>query len=232
MVNVDISPVVIEQMQIQGKQGNSSNQRWEVADCRCMPQFADNGFGCVVDKGTLDAVLCSSTGQRDVARYVGEVHRILAPGGTFLLISLGRPVARLGILRCHGFTALPAAVAVASGDKWKWASVTVMLLPKPSIYLQNEATITGRTYHQQGRRETDKDMPIQWLGPYAVGKELDEAVAEQGLDLQEFFFAFVCVKAGGFEAGSLPGVDKGVTPNGGSAEPGTPQEAEGSHKDE
>ncbi len=38
---------------------SSLNQvAWEVADCRAMPQFEAGSFGCVIDKGTLDAVLC------------------------------------------------------------------------------------------------------------------------------------------------------------------------------
>ncbi|KIZ01930.1 hypothetical protein MNEG_6033 [Monoraphidium neglectum] len=66
-----------------------------------MPQFADDAFGTVVDKGTLDAVLCSGTGLGDVRCYVSETHRVLSPGGVFLLISLGQPETRLSVLRAQ-----------------------------------------------------------------------------------------------------------------------------------
>ncbi|KAF6261393.1 S-adenosyl-L-methionine-dependent methyltransferase [Scenedesmus sp. NREL 46B-D3] len=95
VVNVDISGVVIEQMR---RMSSLPGHSWEVADCRSMPQYSDSTFGSVLDKGTLDAVLCSSHGQTDTVDYMNEVHRLLMPGGTFLLISLGQPHARLAAL--------------------------------------------------------------------------------------------------------------------------------------
>lgn len=92
---MDISGVVIEQMRLMH---TLPGQSWEVADCRSMPQYVDGSFGSVLDKGTLDAVLCSSHGQTDTVDYMNEVHRLLMPGGVFLLISLGQPHARLAAL--------------------------------------------------------------------------------------------------------------------------------------
>jgi len=212
VVNVDISPVVIEQMRLTNSQ---PRQSWEVADCRAMPQFANESFTSVIDKGTLDAVLCSSHGQADTQSYVNEVHRVLAPGGVFLLISLAQPQARLNALRFADGScpvALPylsssyqqqhaAAVAATAGrasstSGWQWGSIQVYLLPKPALYLASEASLTGK---QTACRavHNDKDMPVDWLGPYAAGEELDAAVASEELDLREFFTAFVCTKAVG-----------------------------------
>lgn len=215
---MDISAVVIEQMR---RMHGSPGQSWEVADCRSMPQYADCSFGTVLDKGTLDAVLCSSHGQADSIDYVNEVHRLLMPGGVFLLISLGQPHARLAALNAlasvpaasvaglqylsdkyqqlHLAVAAAAAAAASKGGagyNWNWESVHIYLLPKPSLYLAGELSLTGRTANAEKRPvpHTDKDMPVVWLGPYAAGDELDKAVADEGLDLREFFTAFVCKK--------------------------------------
>jgi ubiquinone/menaquinone biosynthesis C-methylase UbiE len=237
VVNVDISGVVIEQMR---RMSNLPGQSWEVADCRSMPQYADSSFGSVLDKGTLDAVLCSSHGQTDTVDYMNEVHRLLSPGGTFLLISLGQPHARLAALNVQqppalsprgaaapgssvsaapsspgssaGSLMLPylsetyraahaaaaAALAAASGKpassySWSWETVEVYLLPKPSLYLASEQSLAGRP-STRSAPHSDKDQPVVWLGPYAPGAELEAVVAEQGLDLAEYFTGFACKK--------------------------------------
>jgi hypothetical protein len=55
-LQVDISPVVIEQMR--RAHCDMPELVYEVADCRSMPQHGTETFGSVLDKGTLDAVLC------------------------------------------------------------------------------------------------------------------------------------------------------------------------------
>lgn len=224
VVNVDISPVVIEQMR---QMEQLPGQSWEVADCRNMPQFADGLFGSVLDKGTLDAVLCSSHGAADAAAYVDEVYRVLAPGGVFLLISLGQPQARMSVLRAGppGAATQPrvlpylsqllqqrmaaeetaaavaaaggaAAVAAAAPLVWAWESVEVFLLPKPTLYMQSESSLTGKPI-ASSMHHADKDMPVHWLGPFKPGPELEAATAQDSLDLREFFTAFACTKPRG-----------------------------------
>ena len=52
----------------------------------------------VIDKGLLDALLCSSMGETVVAQYVNEVIRILSPTGTFICISSLTPEECLPLL--------------------------------------------------------------------------------------------------------------------------------------
>jgi SAM-dependent methyltransferase len=260
VINTDISPVVIDHMRTDMDSWPDAVARanccWQVADCRSMPQFEDGTFGAVVDKGTLDAVLCSGTGLGDVRCYVGEAHRLLAPGGSFVLISLGAPDARLTVLRAQPRRRRPSSADAATAPPWpgaggalppppaaaapslsarlaarfaaaaeaaeaaataalpagagrrevRWASVLVYLLPKPSLYLQNEASLTGRTLTSDDgsdgapgtppRRCVGKDEPVAWLGPYEVGRDLEAALAAPGVDARDFFFAYVCTKAG------------------------------------
>jgi hypothetical protein len=191
-----------------------------------MPEYDDASFGSVLDKGTLDAVLCSSHGTADAAAYINEVYRLLVPGGVFLLISLGQPPARLAALKAapamHTSAPLPylsadlqqraaassaaaaaAAASISSSESgrvdssvrhWQWESVEVYLLPKPSLYLQSEASLTGKPIVAH-MPHSDKDMPVEWLGPFRAGAELDAFIAQQALDLREFFTAFACTKA-------------------------------------
>ena len=46
-----------------------------------MPEFGTGYFGSVIDKGTMDAVLCAHNGQQDTFRYLREVDRqvLVAP---------------------------------------------------------------------------------------------------------------------------------------------------------
>jgi SAM-dependent methyltransferase len=257
VVNTDISPVVIAQMRADAAACSNqlrTNCSWEVADCRAMPQYADDSFGTVVDKGTLDAVLCSGTGLGDARCYVSETHRVLAPGGAFLLISLGQPETRLSVLRAQprrrrpssadaatmaglhltpppppsaeaaaaaslsarlaarfaaaAETAAASAVAAAGcagggRREVRWARVLVYLLPKPSLYLKNEASLTGRRLADAAdgaapRAAVGKDEPVAWLGPFEVGAELEAALAAPGLDARDYFYCYkVCVCVGG-----------------------------------
>lgn len=43
--------------------------------CRDLSRYADGSFAGVLDKGTLDAVLCCKGGHADVTKYVNEVFR-------------------------------------------------------------------------------------------------------------------------------------------------------------
>jgi hypothetical protein len=215
VVNVDISPVVVEQMALQHP---DLGQRWEAADCRAMPQYDDGYFGAVVDKGTLDAVLCCHTGTADGAAYINEVHRLLSPGGMFLLISLGQPRARLSLLHVtvqgsgpgylssgsspagspvggmtSGRGSMDAHLNGSGRGTWEWERVEVYLLPKPSVYLATEASLLGKSVSSSAQQH-DKDEPISWLGPYAP-EDIEQEAAAQQLALHEYFFAYACTKA-------------------------------------
>jgi hypothetical protein len=63
-----------------------------------MPQYADASFGGVLDKGTLDALLCGDSDVADSGALLQEVHRLLAPGGSYLMVTSAAPRARLGYL--------------------------------------------------------------------------------------------------------------------------------------
>ncbi|EFJ52055.1 hypothetical protein VOLCADRAFT_56160 [Volvox carteri f. nagariensis] len=96
VINTDISEVVIEQMR--SKHANVPNLHYVVSDCRNMSEFLDCQFGSVIDKGTVDALLCSKDAAENIRSMFREVSRVLVPGGVFLLITLGGPDQRLSLV--------------------------------------------------------------------------------------------------------------------------------------
>ena len=95
IVNIDISPIVIEQM----KRRNSARPEmvFTEMDVRKL-EFHANSFDLVVDKSTMDALLCSeSNAFLSVAEMTREIQRVLKPAGNYLSISYGNPENR----SCH-----------------------------------------------------------------------------------------------------------------------------------
>lgn len=84
--NIDISSVLIEQMKFKYK--NNSNLKWYTMDCTELT-FDDNYFDYVVDKGTIDALYCSSDSLQLISKTVKEVERVLKFGGFYFIISFG-----------------------------------------------------------------------------------------------------------------------------------------------
>jgi ubiquinone/menaquinone biosynthesis C-methylase UbiE len=93
IVNTDISPTVIDQM---AQRFESSAQEWLVDDAMKM-QFADSSFDIVLDKGTIDALLCVediAAKATNATKICGEVFRCLGAGGKYVIISFGPPETR------------------------------------------------------------------------------------------------------------------------------------------
>jgi SAM-dependent methyltransferase len=89
IVNIDISPVVIEQMK--KRHVSRPEMVFSVMDVRKL-EFPSNSFDLVVDKSTMDALLCSdSNAFLCVAQMTREVQRVLKLGGHYLCISYGNP---------------------------------------------------------------------------------------------------------------------------------------------
>jgi ubiquinone/menaquinone biosynthesis C-methylase UbiE len=84
---IDLSPLVIEQMQARNKESRPEII-YNVMDCRRL-QFSDKTIDLVIDKATMDTLLCQEQPYLTVGRYLKEVQRILRLGGKFLLISTG-----------------------------------------------------------------------------------------------------------------------------------------------
>ena len=57
--------------------------------------YPDASFDVVIDKGTLDAVICGDEATCFPEKVVSEVYRVLKTGGIYMLITFGMPENRL-----------------------------------------------------------------------------------------------------------------------------------------
>mmetsp|Transcript_53860 Transcript_53860/g.128278 ORF Transcript_53860/g.128278 Transcript_53860/m.128278 type:complete len:208 (+) Transcript_53860:88-711(+) len=96
ITNIDISNVVTKQMQerLRDKPGMS----YEQMDARAM-QFPDGHFNVVVDKATLDSILCGEGSTHNAQKMLSEISRVLQPNGIYIAISHGQPSYRLTYLQ-------------------------------------------------------------------------------------------------------------------------------------
>jgi len=89
LVSVDYSSTVIEKMV-----KRMPHLKFEVMDCRAM-RYDSESFDCLVDKGTLDAILCGQDSAKNAEALLADCYRVLRPGGVFLVVTYGDPNCRL-----------------------------------------------------------------------------------------------------------------------------------------
>ncbi|XP_058075960.1 uncharacterized protein LOC131224686 isoform X3 [Magnolia sinica] len=97
VVNIDISSVVIDAMQ--KKYLDCPELKYIKMDVRDMNAFESGSFDAVIDKGTLDSLMCGHNAQQNAAKMLEEVGRILKDRGIYVLITYGAPCYRLPLLR-------------------------------------------------------------------------------------------------------------------------------------
>lgn len=115
ITNIDISRVCVDQMLERYR--DKPTLQWQQMNC-CSLDFPDETFDVVLDKGTLDSVLCGEGSTANVAKMCGEVSRVLKPTGCFFIVSYGVPDNRLNYLEKE--------------DVYSW-NVTVHTVAKPTV---------------------------------------------------------------------------------------------------
>ena len=89
--NVDISDIVIDQMQEYYKEKIPS-LKFLKADIRNMKEhFEDATFDVVIDKGTLDSILCGDSSGPNSIKALHEIYRVLKPNGVYICVTYGLP---------------------------------------------------------------------------------------------------------------------------------------------
>ncbi|KAG6582148.1 EEF1A lysine methyltransferase 4, partial [Cucurbita argyrosperma subsp. sororia] len=97
VINVDISSVVIEAME--KKYCNRPQLKYVKMDVRDMSAFETCSFDTVLDKGTLDSLLCGNNSRQNATKMLDEVWRVLKENGVYILVTYGAPSYRLSLLR-------------------------------------------------------------------------------------------------------------------------------------
>lgn len=90
ITNIDISQVVIQQMAERSKLSRSK-MKFVTGDVTDMHMFKDNQFDILIDKSTIDALLCGDDSFLMTAKMLKEAQRVLKVGGVYLAISYGSP---------------------------------------------------------------------------------------------------------------------------------------------
>mmetsp|Transcript_12859 Transcript_12859/g.8968 ORF Transcript_12859/g.8968 Transcript_12859/m.8968 type:complete len:124 (+) Transcript_12859:301-672(+) len=67
---------------------------WKVTDAKKMAIFQDNFFDLIIDKSTIDCLLCGDKAYLNSALTIKECYRILKPGGIMLSVSYAAPEMR------------------------------------------------------------------------------------------------------------------------------------------
>jgi SAM-dependent methyltransferase len=106
LVSVDYSEIVIQKMKLLYESENMKElaDTFKVADCREMNDTPDGTYDVIIDKGTLDALLCGSESNKHQAALLLEIHRVLKRGGVFILITYGQTTSRLSYLERPKFS--------------------------------------------------------------------------------------------------------------------------------
>ena len=87
IVNIDISFTVIKQMQERYKE-DYPNMPFKQMDVKALA-FQENSFEAVIDKATLDSILCGDGSGPNAAQMLSEIYRVLTPNGVYICISYG-----------------------------------------------------------------------------------------------------------------------------------------------
>eukprot|EP01015_Nassula_variabilis_P013057 TRINITY_DN2072_c0_g1_i1.p2 TRINITY_DN2072_c0_g1~~TRINITY_DN2072_c0_g1_i1.p2 ORF type:complete len:179 (-),score=39.02 TRINITY_DN2072_c0_g1_i1:67-603(-) len=90
--NIDISSIVIDQML--ARNASRDKMKYYVMDATKL-EFADKEFDVVIDKSTIDSILCAEDSFLMVARMLNESSRVLKTGGYYFGISYGAPENRI-----------------------------------------------------------------------------------------------------------------------------------------
>ena len=90
--SIDICENVIEDMKLRNK--NRKGIIFETMDVMNM-SYPDEYFDLIIDKSTIDALLCGDHSFINTAKMTKEVSRVLKTGGIYCIISYGTPENRV-----------------------------------------------------------------------------------------------------------------------------------------
>lgn len=62
-------------------------------------EFQPGEFDAVIDKGTLDSILCGDDSDLNAEKALMKISRVLKPGGVYICISYGQPQHREKLLK-------------------------------------------------------------------------------------------------------------------------------------
>lgn len=119
ITNIDLSSVCIQIMKDKYTDTPKASMPFKEMDVTDMSDYSDQSFDVVIDKATLDSLLCGDNSADSVPKMTSEISRVLKDDGRFITVSYGQPLYRLKYLE-------------REDNKWH---VNVKSVPKPTIPL-------------------------------------------------------------------------------------------------
>ena len=91
VVNIDFSENCIKLMEDKYKSEvyEEIQLKFKKMDINDLSEFGDNEFDVIFDKAVLDSVLCGENALPIVANILKGLHRVLKPGGVYIIVSNG-----------------------------------------------------------------------------------------------------------------------------------------------
>jgi ubiquinone/menaquinone biosynthesis C-methylase UbiE len=142
--NIDFSEICIKNMQERNVEKRPS-MKWLVMDILDL-KYKDQSFDIVLDKGTMDAIMCEKGDVWNVSEELAAkvdamlsgVTRVLKPGGKYIYITFGQPHFRkpLMLKEKYGWTFQQETIGVF---------FFFVLFSSPSIWFQ----LTQTWYHSE-----------------------------------------------------------------------------------
>lgn len=114
VLNIDISPSVVADMSAKYERRRN---RFEVGDIRDL-EYKKNSFDLVIDKGTMDSMMCAETSSYDIDKMFKEISRVMKPGGVFIEISNACEELRLSYFQ---------------PDLYNWKIIAIVKIQKPIV---------------------------------------------------------------------------------------------------
>ncbi|XP_031744228.1 EEF1A lysine methyltransferase 4 isoform X5 [Cucumis sativus] len=137
IMNVDISSVAIDMMK--RKYQFIPQLKYMEMDVRDMSFFPDEKFGAVIDKGTLDSLMCGTDAPISAAQMLGEVSRLLKPGGVYLLIFRGLQIT-------YGDPKVRMPHLMRPSYNWK---IALFIIPRPGYQRPEECSTPEKSNLEQ-----------------------------------------------------------------------------------
>ncbi|KAL8171500.1 hypothetical protein V2J09_023304, partial [Rumex salicifolius] len=186
IVNVDISSVAIDIMK--RKYEHIPQLKYLQMDARDMNVFTDESFDSVIDKGTLDALMCGADALTSSSQMLNEVsrfktfcntfdlnglnrpNRLLKPGGFYILVTYGDPTVRMACLK-------------RSFHSWQ---ILLHVIPRPGFQKRPGSSSTDKSSAEAVPLTEDGLLPQDFVleDPdchfiYVCQKSYDERPSEQ-----------------------------------------------------
>ena len=129
ITNIDFSNKAISQMEDRCR-SKYPKLIFKMMDVTDMKDFETGTFNTVIDKGTLDSIMCSDTPIPSSEKMISEIYRVLAPGGRYICITYGDPEHRKKYF-----------------ENLQWSSLSVDKIAKPNSNNEENNDVNSKNFH-------------------------------------------------------------------------------------